>query len=48
MYVLGRFAGTVVKASKATPSAGSPWATATTARGAAMKSVIEFTEASAL
>jgi hypothetical protein len=44
MYVLGRFHGTQVKASKATPSAGTPWSTATTQRGAAMKSVIEFIE----
>lgn len=45
MYVLGRFDGENVKASKATTSAGSPWTTATTDRAAPMKSVIEFTEA---
>ena len=45
MYVLGRFDGDIVKASKATTSAGSPWKTATQQRGAPMKSVIEFTEA---
>ena len=46
MYVLGRFdAAGNVQASKATPSAGSPWMTASHARAAVMKSVIEFTEA---
>lgn len=45
MYVLGRFDGNDVRASKATPSAGSPWTTAAQQRGAPMRSVIEFTEA---
>lgn len=45
MYVLGRFDGDDIKASKATTSAGSPWTTASHARAAPMKSVIEFTEA---
>jgi hypothetical protein len=45
MYVKGRFEGTDIKASKATPSAGSPWMTASSGRASPMKSVIEFTEA---
>jgi hypothetical protein len=45
MYVKGRFEGPDIKASKATPSAGSPWTTASAGRASPMKSVIEFTEA---
>lgn len=42
MYVRGRFENGDIVATKATSSAGSPWTEATHARGAAMRSVIEF------
>jgi hypothetical protein len=45
MYVLGRFDESVVRASKAMTSAGSPWTTASTGRAGGMRSVIEFTDA---
>lgn len=44
MYVKGRFGAGGVQATAATSSAGSPWLTASSDRGTALKSIFEFTE----